>query len=128
MAIVIASKEDIQEYYQSDSLGQSKLKLLLGDLSSFHKEFDSSAEHFLIGSAVDCILTSTQEEFNNTYYKAEVDKKPSETILGILDLVYNDLLQDYSEYLEVSSEEEKTSFQEFVGELADHSVYLLLML
>ena len=31
MAIVIASKEDIQEYYQSDSLGQSKLKLLLGD-------------------------------------------------------------------------------------------------
>jgi hypothetical protein len=125
MAIVIASKEDIQEYYQSDSLGQSKLKLLLGDLSSFHKEFDSSAEHFLIGSAVDCILTSTQEEFNNTYYKAEVDKKPSETILSILDLVYNDLLQDYSEYLEVSSEEEKTSFQEFVGELADHSVYLL---
>lgn len=125
MAIVIASKEDIQEYYQSDSLGQSKLKLLLGDLSSFHKEFDSSAEHFLIGSAVDCILTSTQEEFNNTYYKAEVDKKPSETILGILDLVYNDLLQDYSEYLEVSSEEEKTSFQEFVGELSNQSVYLL---
>ena len=41
MSVIIATKEEVQEYYESSALSQSKLKKLLGDLNSFHKEEDS---------------------------------------------------------------------------------------
>lgn len=129
MSVIVATKEEIQEYYGSDALGQSKLKLLLGDLGSFHKEFDSSAEHFVIGAAVDCILTNSREAFNEEYYTSEVEKLPSETVVGILQSVHNDLLQDYAEHLEVIQGQDEpvpvTPFIEFVGDLKDHSTYIL---
>jgi hypothetical protein len=129
MSVIVATKEEVQEYYGSDALGQSKLKLLLGDLGSFHKEFDSSAEHFMIGSAVDCILTNSLEAFNEEYYISEVDKLPSETVIEILKLVYEDVLQDYAEHLEVITGQDNplpvTSFHEFVGELGNWGAYIL---
>lgn len=128
MGIIIASQEAVLEYYNSEALGQSKAKLLLGNLADFNKEFDSSAEHFLLGSAIDCILTSTKEVFENTYYISKIEKKPSEAVIKILDYVYEDLLQDYSEHLEVvETEQEKTvtTFAEFVGELKQWSAYIL---
>jgi hypothetical protein len=129
MSVIVATKEEVQEYYESDALGQSKLKLLLGDLSSFHKDFDSSAEHFLIGSAVDCILTNSLEAFNKEYYISSVEKLPSEAVIEILNLVYNYLLQDYAELLEVITGQEEpepvTPFHEFVGELNGWSTYVL---
>jgi hypothetical protein len=129
MSVIVATKEEVQEYYGSDALGQSKLKLLLGDLGSFHKEFDSSAEHFMIGSAVDCILTNSLEAFNEEYYISEVDKLPSEAVIEILKLVYEDVLQDYAEHLEVITGQDNplpvTSFHEFVGELGNWGAYIL---
>jgi hypothetical protein len=129
MSVIVATKEEVQEYYQSDALGQSKLKLLLGDLSSFHKEFDSSAEHFMIGSAVDCILTNSLEAFNEEYYVSSVEKLPSEAVIEILNLVHNDLLQDYAEHLEVITGQDEplpvTPFHEFVGELENWGTYIL---
>jgi hypothetical protein len=129
MSVIVATKEEVQEYYQSDALGQSKLKLLLGDLSSFHKEFDSSAEHFMIGSAVDCILTNSLEAFNEEYYVSSVEKLPSEAVIEILNLVHNDLLQDYAEHLEVITGQDEplpvTPFHEFVGELENWGAYIL---
>jgi hypothetical protein len=129
MSVIVATKEEVQEYYGSDALGQSKLKLLLGDLSSFHKEFDSSAEHFMIGSAVDCILTNSIEAFNEEYYISSVEKLPSDAVIEILELVHKDLLQDYAEHLEVIIGEDEplpiTSFPEFVGELKEWSTYIL---
>lgn len=129
MSVIVATKEEVQEYYGSDALGQSKLKLLLGDLGSFHKEFDSSAEHFMIGSAVDCILTNSLEAFNEEYYISEVDKLPSEAVVEILGLVHEDILQDYAEHLEVITGQDEplpvTPFHEFVGELANWGTYVL---
>jgi len=129
MSVIVATKEEVQEYYESDALGQSKLKLLLGDLGSFHKEFDSSAEHFMIGSAVDCILTNSIEAFNEDYYISSVEKLPSDAVVEILKLVYEDLLQDYAEHLEVITGQEEpapvTPFHEFVGELGEWSSYIL---
>ena len=129
MPVIVATKEEVQEYYGSDALGQSKLKLLLGDLGSFHKEFDSSAEHFMIGSAVDCILTNSLEAFNEEYYISSVEKLPSESVIEILNLVHQDLLQDYAEHLEVITGQEEpvpvTPFHEFVGELSEWSAYIL---
>ena len=129
MSVIVATKEEVQEYYGSDALGQSKLKLLLGDLGSFHKEFDSSAEHFMIGSAVDCILTNSLEAFNEEYYISEVEKLPSEAVVEILGLVHEDVLQDYAEHLEVITGQDEplpvTPFHEFVGELGNWGAYIL---
>lgn len=129
MSVIVATKEEVLEYYESSALGQSKLKRLLGDLGSFHKEEDSSAEHFVIGSAVDCILTNSREAFNQEYYISEVEKLPSETVVGILQSVHEDLLQDYAEHLEVVLDQEEpkpvTPFVEFVGDLKDHPAYIL---
>jgi hypothetical protein len=129
MSVIVATKEEVQEYYGSDALGQSKLKLLLGDLGSFHKEFDSSAEHFTIGSAVDCILTNSLEAFKEEYYISEVDKLPSEAVIEILKLVHEDVLQDYAEHLEVITGQDEplpvTPFHEFVGELGNWGAYIL---
>ena len=83
MSVIVATKEEVLEYYGSEALGQSKLKLLLGDLGSFHKEFDSSAEHFMIGSAVDCILTNSREAFKKEHYISQVEKLPSESVIEI---------------------------------------------
>jgi hypothetical protein len=129
MSVIVATKEEVLEYYESSALGQSKLKRLLGDLGSFHKVEDSSAEHFVIGSAVDCILTNSKEAFEAEYYISGVEKLPSETVIGILQAVHQDLLQDYAEHLEVIQGQEEplpvTSFVEFVGDLKDHSTYIL---
>ena len=131
MSIIVASKEEVQKYYETDALSQSKLKLLLGDLSSFNKEFDSSAEHFLIGSAVDCILTNSREAFNEEYYVSEIEKMPSDAIVEILKMVHENLLEDYAESLEVIGTEESmpsvsvTPFAEFVGELGNWEAYIL---
>lgn len=129
MSVIVATKEEVQEYYGSDALGQSKLKKLLGDLNSFHKEEDSSAEHFVIGSAVDCILTNSREAFEAEYYISEVEKLPSEAVIGILQSVHEDLLQDYAEHLEVIQGQDEplpvTPFVEFVGDLKDHPSYIL---
>jgi hypothetical protein len=129
MSVIVATKEEVQEYYGSEALGQSKLKLLLGDLGSFHKEFDSSAEHFMIGSAVDCILTNSLEAFQEDHYVSSVEKLPSESVIEILKLVYEDVLQDYAEHLEVITGQENpepvTPFHEFVGELENWGAYIL---
>ena len=129
MSVIVATKEEVQEYYGSDALGQSKLKLLLGDLGSFHKEFDSSAEHFMIGSAVDCILTNSLEAFNEEHYISKVEKLPSEAVVEILGLVHEEVLQDYAEHLEVITGQEEplpvTPFHEFVGELGNWGAYIL---
>ena len=129
MSVIVATKEEVQEYYGSDALGQSKLKLLLGDLGSFHKEFDSSAEHFMIGSAVDCILTNSLEAFNEEYYISEIEKLPSDSVVEILKLVYEEVLQDYAEHLEVITGQDTplpvTPFHEFVGELGNWGAYIL---
>lgn len=129
MSVIVASEQEVAEYYESSALGQSKLKKLLGDLGSFQKEEDSSAEHFIIGSAVDCILTNSREAYQNEYYVSEVEKLPSEAVVGILQAVHQDLLQDYAEHLEVilgqENPEPVTPFIDFVGELKNHSTYIL---
>lgn len=129
MSVIVATKEEIQEYYSSDALGQSKLKLLLGDLSSFNKEFDSSAEHFLIGSAVDCILTNSQEAFEEEYYTSKVEKLPSDAVIQIIKMVHQNVLEDYAESLEVILQEDKNaeagSFTDFAGDLGNWGAYIL---
>lgn len=119
MSVIIATPEEVEQYYLSEDLNQSKLKCLLGNLSDFNKEFDSTAEHFLIGSAVDCLLTSTQEDFDQKYYVSQMEKTPSEAVVDILKQAHSKVVEKYARDLEVVSEDSEPvvliPFTEWVG-------------
>lgn len=141
--VIVANKQQVQEYYGSEALGQSALKKLLGNISDFGKKEDSTQEHFVIGSAVDCILTGEEGEFESQYYVSKVEKKPADKMLIILNHVHERLLEDYAEYLNVvepvqfkgdhfevtqdTLEEvpEQTTFVEFVSTLENWQAYII---
>lgn len=119
MSVIIATPEEVEQYYLSEDLNQSKLKCLLGNLSDFNKEFDSTAEHFLIGSAVDTLLTSTEEDFNQKYYVSQIEKTPSDAVVDILKQAHSKVVEKYARDLEVVGEDAEpsviVSFSEWVG-------------
>ena len=64
MGVVITPQSEIDKYFESDALSQSSLKKLLTGINSFlnnQKEeselFYTEKGHFIIGSAVDMLLT-----------------------------------------------------------------------
>lgn len=124
MPVIIANQEEIREYFESSALGQSKLKRLLGDVSFFEKEFDASAEHFLIGKAVDCILTDSREAFLEQFYVSDVEKKPSDAIVEIINIVFEKVKEDYEE-MQSTIEGDTTSLLEFAVSLEQVPSYIL---
>jgi hypothetical protein len=101
MGVIIAKHEDIKKYFSSDRRSQSSLKDLEGGLGSFlsaiakrekdKEENKPTPDYFLIGGAVDTILTGEEKEFDNQYYISRMEKKPSDAIVGIIEEVYNEL-------------------------------------
>lgn len=93
---MITGKDEIEKYYKDPSLNQSRLKTLLKGMESFKNANSSSElyfeenESFLIGSAVDALLTGTAEDFNDTYYVPENGQKPSDTVMSIINQVYDE--------------------------------------
>lgn len=90
--IIRSSKEQIQEYIDSPALNQSKLKLLSISAQAFQevKEpemFFEEKEHFVIGKAVDDLITMGQEYFDNNYHISDITK-PSDTIMSIVQQVF----------------------------------------
>ena len=119
MAIIIGTKQQIDDYFASDALNQSKLKGLLTSLSKFKKDdFGSSEkyyeekEYFTIGTAVDCILTGEEGQFNNSYYISDIEKKASDTIVSVVHEVF-DLVLDFF------STRQEESFIGFLNSLDD---------
>lgn len=96
----------LKEYYDNPALSQSKLKLLLGHPKKFLEERETKeARHFIIGSAVDAILTGESDsEFDNSFYVSDLENKPSELIMGIIKYVYENTPTpkgDLNTYLEI---------------------------
>lgn len=89
--LYIGTRKQIQEYRDSPAINQSTLKDLQYGLDSFLKKQkeEKSDEIFIRGSAVDCILTGTEEDFFNEFYISVLDKKPSETEMNIVEFVFN---------------------------------------
>lgn len=130
MSLIIGTENQIEAYYASDALGQSKLKKLLKDVSSFHLEEDSTAAHFVIGSAVDCLLTAKEGVFEEKYYVSNLPKTPSDSIIDIISIVHQRVLEDYTEHLEVvmtgnEDTSDNTPFKVYAGDLATWSAYIL---
>ena len=99
MAIYRTSKEEVQKYFESESISQSKLKLLLVSGEAFlnvrePELFFEEKTHFLIGSAVDDWITMGDEYFKNNYYVSELETKPSSKVMSIIQRYY-DLVKDF---------------------------------
>lgn len=102
MGLVITPQEKIDEYFESTALSQSQLKKLLIGIDAFlaneeedKKLYYEEKGHFIIGSAVDLLLTGEKEEFDNKYYVSMLDKKPSDVEMSITALVLRDVEDSY---------------------------------
>lgn len=96
MGLIITPQADIDAYFESDALSQSTLKGLLKGFDNHMAEQSKEPaaidpEHFIIGSAVDCILTGEHGEFEKQYYTSTLEKKPSEKEMSIVLQVYDEL-------------------------------------
>jgi len=97
MAVIIATQKEIEEYYTSEKLNQSSLKNLAQGLAYFkkkqeeQKENKSKKDYFIVGSAVDIILTGNERDFENQYYVSKLEKLPSEAEINIIKDVFDEL-------------------------------------
>lgn len=125
MGVVITPQSKINEYFDSPALSQSLLKKLLGGIDSFAHNNKEEAElyytekgHFIIGSAVDTLLTGEEGEFEKQYYVSEIEKKPSEVEMSIIQKAFSEVvtanfnsienigdLENYKDAVESSIEE-----------------------
>lgn len=103
MGVIITSQADIDAYFESPAINQSTLKDLEGGLGSFlakvaKKEKDKeenkpTPEYFLLGGAVDTILTGEEGEFQKQYYVSNLTKKPSEVEMAIVSTVFDEMVK-----------------------------------
>lgn len=100
--VVVTPQIKIEEYFNSDALSQSRLKKLAGGIGPFlaTKEDDKTLfyeekDSFVIGSAVDFLLTGETEKFKDIYYVSTLEAKPSDVEMSILNRVFADVLADF---------------------------------
>lgn len=84
----------LEDYYNSPRLSQSKLKLLLSGVKAFTevKEpelFFEEKQHFILGSAVDCLVTRGFLQFKQEFYISKLVNKPSDTVKSIINEVFD---------------------------------------
>lgn len=100
MGLTITPQSAIDEYFESDAISQSDLKLLLGGLKNFLANQDETSPvnyyeektHLLLGSAIDMKLTGREEDFANTYHvSADLEDKPSGTEMSLIQQVVDEL-------------------------------------
>lgn len=98
MGVIITKQAEIDSYFESQALGQSTLKKLLGGIDNFLANQNKGKElyyeeksYFIVGSAVDCILTGEEGEFDKQYYVSTLEKKPSDAEMSIVNRVFDEL-------------------------------------
>lgn len=94
---------EIDEYYNSSALSQSKLKKLLKGVDELFKEEEEEkiTNSLSIGSIVDLLLTNNDknyldssdlpEEFHKKYYITDTSSTPTEKVADIIKKVYDTL-------------------------------------
>lgn len=96
--VIITPQQEIDNYFESPALGQSSLKKLLGGIDNFLADQDKGKtlyyeekDYFIVGSAVDTILTGEEGEFEKQYYVSTLEKKPSDAEMSIVNRVFDEL-------------------------------------
>lgn len=105
-------REKINAYFDNvDAISQSQLKLFLGGIDKYLAEqeaarkneyYDEPADHFIIGSAVDCKLTEGEDAFKEQYHISTLDKKPSDKVISILRNAFDTVTQGLEEVTPVT--------------------------
>jgi hypothetical protein len=92
------------DYREIRALNQSTLKKILTSPQSFLQAVKkmeareaSTEEHFILGSAIDLMLTSTREEFNSKFAIVPDDMGVTDAVKTILDNIYEELLEAQTE-------------------------------
>lgn len=149
MGVFVTPQSEIDAYYASEALGQSKAKKLLQGLPAFTAEEDDLSDKVFIkiGKGVDMLLTGEEGEFEANFHISKVEKAPSDAIIGIIQHVVERVKEDYNEYLltipvkdavqvvdggdhvvvenDTLEEIEITPFNVFAGELHNWETYVL---
>lgn len=91
------NQQAIDDYFSSNTISQSKLKLLPKGISVFNDiKSDTDAEiifyeeksYFLIGQGAELKIQQGSQVFNNTYHLSEVSK-PSDKILSMIQQIFD---------------------------------------
>lgn len=91
------NKQQVEDYFSSPAMNQSRLKLLTKGVDYFNavKEetesevmFYEEKTHFILGHAAELKLQNGIEEFQNTYHMSDV-KKPSDKLMSITQQIFD---------------------------------------
>jgi len=99
--LIITPKAEIDAYYASDDMSQSQAKKLLKGIENFKREDKdiSTQSYIVLGKAVDTILTGEEGEFEENFHISEAEKKPTDAVAAIIEMVHNLVKEDYEAYL-----------------------------
>jgi hypothetical protein len=78
----------IEQYAREEALNQSLIKALLNGIGVYKNEKKKDVKHFLYGQAVDTLLLSPKE-FYDIYFVPDVKKRPSDSIVDIIQSIYD---------------------------------------
>lgn len=120
----IGTKEEVKKYFESEAASQSKIKKSGKSVFDIKKELDPNKDYLKIGSAVDCILTGEENQFEEDFFIVE-DISISDSIKQILDIVYEEKIKEYNDFLEEAEEAEETNRSVFIGDLGNYPEYIL---
>lgn len=103
MAVIVTPQEKIDEYFASTALSQSLLKKLSQGIGAYLKAktaeqslYYEEKGSFIIGSAVDLILTGESGDFEKKFHVSQITKKPSDVEMSIINRVF-DTARQFSE-------------------------------
>ena len=99
MAVYITPQSEIDKYFASESLSQSRLKTLLKGLDKFldlqgvsdSDLYYEENKSFIKGGAVDCILTGEEGKFEELYHVSDIETKPSDVEMSIIKMMFDDI-------------------------------------
>lgn len=101
--VYVTPQSEIDKYFESDNLSQSTVKPLLQGLEKFLNNQKEERElyyeekgNLIIGSGVDCILTGEEGRFDDIYYTSDIEKKPSDAEMSILNMIFDNVVNEYS--------------------------------
>lgn len=103
MSLIITPQSEIDKYFESEALNQSTLKILDKGLQTFldHQKAEKEGKvskrnfyyeekgGFIIGSALDVLLTGEEGIFDKLFYTSNLSNKPSDVEMSIITMVYD---------------------------------------
>lgn len=102
--VYVTPQSEIDKYFESENLSQSQLKGLLGGLDKYLENQEEEETlyykekgNFIIGSATDCILTGEEGRFDDSYFISDIEKKPSDAEMSMINMVFDDIINTYPE-------------------------------